>query len=445
MPKTLIRGCTVLDPTQRLYAPMSILIAGRTIEAIHPSISAERADRVIEADGLVAVPGFVDIHIHLRQPGGEGAETIKTGTDAAARGGFTTVYAMPNTNPVCDSSVVVRYVLDRAEEAGPVRVVPIGAVTLGQKGEDLVDFGALQAAGAGAFSDDGRPVMNAEVMRRALECCRDLGAVIFDHCEDLNLTGDGVMHEGPVSFRLGLKGIPRLSESTLVARDSALALATGGRLHICHVSNKESVHAIRSMKRHGAPITAEVSPHHLTLTHAAVESRDAGPGSFDTSAKMKPPLCAEEDRQALIEALEDGTIDCIATDHAPHSPASKDTTFEDAPFGILGLESAFPVLYTEFVATGKWTLDFLIEKMTSAPSRVVAQPWGTLSPGGAADIALLDLARPKQFTLASLGSKSRNSPWLGQTFKARIAATIAQGQAVYADAERFPKGIAGGM
>ncbi|HVZ95164.1 MAG TPA: dihydroorotase [Phycisphaerales bacterium] len=440
MPKTLIRGCTLLDPSQRLYAPMSILIAGRTIEAVHPVISAERADRVIEAGGLVAAPGFVDIHVHLRQPGGEGSETIRSGTDAAARGGFTTVYAMPNTNPVCDSSVVVRYVIDRAEEAGSVRVVPIGAVTLGQKGEDLVDFGALLQSGAGAFSDDGRPVANAEVMRRALECCRDLGAVIFDHCEDMNLTGDGVMHEGAVSFRLGLKGIPRLSESTLVARDSALALATGGRLHICHVSNKDSVHAIRSMKRHGAPVTAEVSPHHLTLTHEAVESIDAGPGSFSTSAKMKPPLCAEEDRQVLIEALTDGTIDCIATDHAPHSPASKDTTFEDAPFGIVGLESAFPVLYNEFVATGKWTLDFLVEKMTAAPARVVNQPWGTLKPGGSADIVLLDLSGTTEFSADHLGSKSRNSPWLGRTFKSRIAATFAQGTCVFADPSRFPKG-----
>lgn len=441
MPRTLIRGCTVLDPASRLYAPMSILIAGRTIEAIHPVISAERADRVIEADGLVAVPGFIDIHVHLRQPGGEGAETIATGTAAAARGGFTTVYAMPNTNPVCDSPVVVRYVLDRAAEAGPIRVVPIGAVTLGQHGEDLVDFGALREAGAGAFSDDGRPVMNAEVMRRAMECCRDLGAVIFDHCEDLNLTGGGVMHEGAVSFRLGLKGIPRLSESTMAARDCALALATGARLHICHVSNKETVHAIRSMKRHGAPVTAEVSPHHLTLTHEAVESTDAGPGSFDTSAKMKPPLCAEEDRQVLIEALEDGTIDCIATDHAPHAPASKDTTFEDAPFGIIGLESAFPVLHSEFVASGKWRLDFLIEKMTAAPARVVDQPWGALRAGGPADVTLLDLARPFTFTPDSLGSNSRNSPWLGRAFKARVAATIAQGQVAYEDADRFARGL----
>ena len=436
----LITGATVVDPSQSLSAKRDVLIEKGRISAIEASIPRNRAGSVIDAAGLLLTPGLIDIHSHLREPGGSSSETIETGTRAAAAGGFTTVFCMPNTNPVCDSPVVVRYIIDRAEQVGAVRVVPVAAVTKGQQGEHLADLGALHLAGAGAFSDDGRPVMNAQVMRRALQYSRMIGLPVFDHAEDLQLTGDGVMHEGRVSLRLGLKGIPRSSEATIVARDAALALETGGRLHICHVSNRDSVEAIRHFKERGAALTAEVSPHHLTLTDEAVAAGDG----YSTSTKMKPPLCAEDDRQSLIEALEEGVIDCIATDHAPHFPASKDTLFDTAPFGILGFESAFAVLYTEFVATKRWKLEFLVDRLTAAPARVAGGATGalgTLRPGSLADIALFQTGADYLFDESSLRSRSRNSPWLGSTFKARTAATLFAGAEALAHPGVFPSGV----
>jgi dihydroorotase len=433
----LIRGGTVVDPASKLHARRDVLIEDGVIVAVDPGLPETRAAQQIDATGLVVCPGFIDLHCHLREPGGAASETIETGTRAAAAGGFTAVFPMPNTNPVCDSPVVVRYVLDRARETGSVRVCPIAAVTRGQTGDSLADLGALAAAGAMAFSDDGRPVMNAMVMRRALQYAHMLGVPVFDHCEDMSLTADGVMHEGAVSLRLGLKGIPRSSEATIVARDCALAFETGGHLHICHVSNRDSVAAIRHWKQRGAPVTAEVSPHHLTL----IDDEVARGEGFSTSAKMKPPLCAEDDRLCLIEALEDGTLDCIATDHAPHSPPSKDTLFAEAPFGILGFESAFTVLHTAFVASGKWSLDFLIQKMTEAPARVIDEPWGTLSPGSRADVALLDPAADYVFDVSCLRSKSRNSPWLGRRMTGRVVGTLVGGREAYAEPGRFPNGL----
>jgi dihydroorotase len=373
----------------------------------------------------VLAPGFIELHSHLREPGGEGSETIETGTRAAAAGGYTTVFCMPNTTPVCDTVTGVDFVLSRAATVGCVRVVPVAAVTRDMASDSLSNFGALAEAGAGAFSDDGRPVLSAAMMRRALEYVRMLNMPIFDHCEDMSLTGEGVMNEGSVSVRLGLKGIPRISESTIVARDIALAAAARSHIHICHVSARESVEAIRDGKRNGVHVTAEASPHHLLLTDEAVVG-------YNTNAKMKPPLCEEEDRQALIDALEDGTIDCIATDHAPHSPMLKERLFDDAPFGIIGMESAFPVLYTNFVATGRWTLDFLIDKMTSAPAAIVSKPhWGTLRPGAQADFTLIDTRTPYTFTENNIRSKSRNCPWLGTEMKARIVATYVKGRVVH--------------
>lgn len=440
----LIRGGTVVDPSQKLHDRRDVLIEKGVISAVDPSIPAQRARHIIDASGLVVCPGLVDIHAHLREPGGQASETIESGTRSAAAGGFTTVFAMPNTNPVCDSPVVVRYVLDRAKETGCVRVGPVAAVTRGQQGEQLADLGALREAGAVAYSDDGRPIMNAMVMRRALQYAHMLDMPILDHAEDLTLTADGVMHEGQVSLRLGLRGIPRSSEATIVARDCALSFETGGHVHVCHVSNRDSVAAIRHWKQRGAPITAEVSPHHLTLTDEAVAGLMDGGRSghaYNTHAKMKPPLCCEDDRRILIEALEDGTLDCIATDHAPHSPASKDSLFQEAPFGILGFESAFAVLYTRFVVTGKWSLDFLIQKMTIAPARLIGAPWGTLRPGSGADVALIDLESPFTFDESCLRSRSRNSPWIGATFAGRIVGTIAQGREAFADIGRFPGGL----
>ncbi len=433
----LIAGGIVVDPSQEIHERLDVLIERGKIAQVARTIPRTRAERVIDAAGLHVVPGFVDLHAHLRDPGGAASETMETGTDAAAAGGFTTVFAMPNTNPVCDSPVVVRYVLDRAEQLGRVRVVPVAAVTRGQSGEHLADLGALKQAGAMAFSDDGKPLMSAQVMRRALQYAHTLSVPVFDHCEDLSLTGDGVMHEGEVSLRLGLKGIPRSSEATAVARDAALALETGGRLHICHVSNRDSVAVIREFKARGAPISAEVTPHHLTLTDDSVAEGEG----YRTSAKMKPPLCEASDRKALLEAVADGTIDCIATDHAPHSPASKDTLFDAAPFGIIGFESAISVLYTAFVAPGVWALDFLIRRLTIDPARVVGADWGSLRPGAGADVALLQLGRESVFDERSLRSRSRNSPWLGKKMAARVVGTLAAGVDAFADPSIFPQGL----
>lgn len=434
---TLIRGGTVIDPASGVHGLLDVLIEDGRISAVSESISAERVDRVVDASGLVVCPGFVDLHCHLREPGGASSETIESGTAAAAAGGFTTVFCMPNTSPVCDSVVVVKYMLERARESGSARVVPVAAVTRDQKGEQLADLGALRDAGAGAFSDDGRPVMSAMVMRRALQYAHMLGVPVFDHCEDLSLTADGVMHEGSVSLRLGLKGIPRASEATIVARDCALAHETGGHLHVCHVSNRDSVAAIRHWKDRGAPVTAEVSPHHLTMTDEAVGESP----SYRTNAKMKPPLCSEDDRRVLVEALENGTIDCIATDHAPHSRASKDTLFGEAPFGIIGFESAFAVLYTSFVETGRWKVEFLIDKMAASPARVLGLPWGSLRAGSPADVALLQLGEPFIFDEGCIRSRSRNSPWLGRSFTGRVVATFAEGREVFVEKRRFPRGL----
>ena len=430
--RVLIRGARLIDPAQGIDGVRDVLIERGMVAAIDEKIPKDRADHVIKARGLIAAPAFIDLHVHLREPGGEISETIASGTRAAAAGGYARIFAMPNTRPVCDSPVMVKQTLDRAREACGVRVYPVGSVTRAMDGSQLTDFGAMQRAGAGAFSDDGLPVQNAEMMRMALECTRDVGGVIFDHCEDLSLTGEGVMHEGTVSLRLGLRGIPRASESVVVARDSMLAQTTGARLHVCHVSNVESVEAIRYYKDRGAPITAEVTPHHLTLIDERV-------GAYDTDAKMKPPLCDEKDREILIGALEDGTIDCIATDHAPHAPATKGDTFDKAPFGIIGMETAFSVLHTEFVVTGRWPLSFLIEKMTASPARVMGRQgeWGSLAVGREADVVLLDVEDDFDMSADRLVSRSRNCPWLGRRLSGRPVLTMVAGQIVYADEARF--------
>lgn len=428
----LIRGARLIDPAQGIDGARDVLIEDGLVGAIGEKIPKDSAERVVKAKGLVAAPAFIDLHVHLREPGGEISETIASGTRAAARGGFARVFAMPNTRPVCDSPVMVKQTIDRAREACGVRVHPVGSVTRAMDGSQLTDLGAMQRAGAWSFSDDGLPIQNAEMMRMALECVRDVGGVIFDHCEDLSLTGEGVMHEGTVSLRLGLRGIPRASEAVVVARDAMLAQATGARLHVCHVSNSESVEVIRHFKARGAPITAEVTPHHLTLSDERV-------GAYDTDAKMKPPLCDESDREALIAAVEDGTIDCIATDHAPHAPATKEDTFDKAPFGVIGMETAFAVLHTELVASGRWGLAFLIEKMTAAPARVMGRQreWGTLAVGCEADVVLLDVEEAFEMTVERLASRSRNCPWLGRTLTGRAVLTLVGGRVAWADQRRF--------
>ncbi len=436
--RMLIRGARVIDPHAGRNEVADVLIEGGAVASIGSDLPGEGVTKEIEAAGLVLAPAFIELHAHLREPGGEASETVASACDAAARGGYARLFGMPNTKPVCDSVMGVRYVLDRAREANGVRVYPIGSVTTGMKGEQLTDFRALLEAGAGALSDDGLPVANAGVMRTALTCACDLGAVVFDHCEDMSLTADGVMHDGPHARALGLPGIPRSSEATIAVRDGMLAHETGGRLHVCHVSTADTVAGVRWLKSIGAPVTAEVSPHHLTLTEQRV-------GERDTHAKMKPPLCEESDRIALIEGLEDGTIDCIATDHAPHAPHLKDALFEHAPFGIIGLETAFSVCHTAFVETGRWTLEFLIERMAAAPARVMgkAGTWGTLTEGGQADLVLLDVNQRFTLTPGHLGSRSRNCPWIGEELAGRPVCTIVGGKIAWSD-ERFDSARAPG-
>lgn len=430
MAKTVIRNGLVIDPSQGLRAQLDVLIEDGRVAALAPAIPPDEDTAVVDASGFVIAPGFIDLHTHLREPGGESAETIESGTRAAAAGGFTTIFCMPNTKPVCDTETGVHYVVSRAANLGCVNVIPVAAITKNMDGEELTNFGKLITAGAGAFSDDGRPIMNAEIMRRALEYTSMLKVPIFEHCEDMNLSAEGVMNEGVTSARLGLKGIPRVSEAVMVARNVALAAITGGHIHICHVSTRESVEAIREAKRSGTRVTAEVTPHHLTMTEQAVLG-------YNTNAKMKPPLCEAADRDALIAALEDGTIDCIATDHAPHSANSKDTVFDAAPFGVIGMESAFPVLYTEFVATNRWPLEFLIEKLTTAPARVMGETWGTLRVGAPADFVLLQLGVAHVFEKHHLRSRSSNCPWLGKAMKARVVATFVGGRCVFEDPDVY--------
>ncbi len=434
MAKTLICNATVVDPSQGLHSRLDVLIEDSKIVALERRIPRSQADDVFDADGFFIAPGFVDLRTHLREPGGESSETIESGTEAAAAGGYTTIHAMANTNPICDTMTGVHYIQSRAAAVGCVNVVPVAAVTIGQKGEALANLGVLAEMGVGAFSDSMNPIMNAEIMRRALEYTRMLGIPIFEHCQDVNLRGDGVMHEGPISLRLGLKGIPRVAESTMVARDIALAASTGGHVHLSHISTRESVEVIRAAKSSGISVTAEVTPHHLTMTDEDVLE-------YNTLAKVMPPLCAEEDRLSLIDALEDGTIDCIATDHAPHASANKNRVFDAAPFGIIGLETAFPLLYTRFVETGIWSLDFLIERLTVIPARVMGKKWGTLMPGASADLTVFALGTEYTLLEKHLRSKSSNCPWLGQKLSARILATYVSGVPVFQNSEAFPKGV----
>jgi len=372
----------------------------------------------------VVCPGLVDIHVHLREPGQEDKETIETGTLAAVRGGFTAVACMPNTEPPLDDRPRIEFVSRRAREAGHARVYPIGAVTVGQAGERLTEIEDLVDAGAVAVTDDGKPVRNAELMRRALEITRELAVPVIEHAEDPDLKGDGVMHEGWTSTRIGLKGIPDVAESSMVARDVLLAELTRGHVHVAHVSAARSVEIIRKAKARGIRVTAETAPHYLVLTDEALEG-------YDTRFKMNPPLRSTRDQEALIEGIVDGTLDCLATDHAPHTEIEKDNDFDSAPFGIVGLETALGVYLKALVVPRHLTLPELIERMTVRPLRVLGRPGGTLAPGGAADVTVFDpearwIVDPRQFA-----SKGRNTPFGGWELPGRVLLTIVGGHVVY--------------
>ncbi|MDP9191537.1 MAG: dihydroorotase [Acidobacteriota bacterium] len=413
----LITNARVIDPSQEIDASLDILIEDGAIARVDKKIKAAHVE-TIDAAGLVATPGFIDLHTHLREPGQEHKETIATGTRAAVAGGYTAVCAMANTMPPNDERAVTEMMRAEAARNGWCRVYPIGAVSKGLKGEELAELADLHAAGCVGVSDDGKPIWNAQLMRRALEYCSMLGMPLIAHEEDANLVEGGVMHEGYYSTLLGLRGIPAASEETLVARDVILARLTNAHVHIAHLSTAGAVDAVRRARAEGVKVTCEVTPHHIALGDEAVQS-------FSTNLKMNPPLRSEMHRQALIEGIADGTVDAIATDHAPHHFDEKNVEFDLAPFGVTGLETAFPVCYDRLVRSKAIGLSRLIELFSSGPARIFGLPGGTLRKGSFGDVTLLDLGA--RYEVRQFHSKAANSPFAGQTMHGRAVTTIVGG------------------
>ncbi len=433
----LVRGGRILDPARGVDLVGDVLVESGRIAAVDARIEAQGA-RVIDAKGLVVCPGLVDIHCHLRDPGFEYKETIETGTRAAARGGFTTVCCMPNTNPPIDSRATVEYIQRVAAATASARVLPVGCVSKGRRGEELAELGDLAEAGAVAFSDDGSPVANAELMRRALEYARALGLPISNHCQDPTLAHNGVMHEGWVAARLGLRGEPSAAEESMVARDIALAELTGGRVHIAHVSTAGSVELVRQAKARGLPVTAEATPHHLTLTHELVMSSSSSNGlAYDTDAKVMPPLRTADNVAACVEGLRDGTIDAISTDHAPHAPVDKLCEFDDAPSGIIGFETAL-ALVLSLVHDDKLDLATLLHRMTAGPVAAFGLDridglagLGSLAVGAPGDVLVFDPNAEWTVDPERFASKGRNTPLAGRVLKGQVVATISMGRPIF--------------
>lgn len=429
--RILIKGGRVIDPGQDLDGTFDLLIEDGAVAKIDGKIDLAKGAKtaqdieVIDAAGLVVSPGLLDIHIHLREPGQEYKETVRTGTMAAAAGGFTGVACMANTEPVNDSRSITEHILLEARRHGFARVHPIGAISKGLHGEELAEIGEMIRAGAVAISDDGKPVMNAELMRRALLYAQHFDVAVIQHAEDLNLTGKGVMHEGEWSTRLGLPGIPGSSEDVIVARDIILSEDTGGRYHVAHLSTARSLDMVRRARAQGVRVTCEVAPHHLILTDEEVAK-----SGFSTNTKMKPPLRSERDRAALVEGLVDGSVDCIASDHAPHHPDEKDVEFNLAPFGILGLETTLSLCLDRLVHTGIITLNRLVELLSTGPARVLGIPGGTLKPGSPADVTLFHPDEEVTIKISAFRSKSRNSPFDGWKLRGHPVATILGGRRV---------------
>ena len=423
-PDILLRGGRLLDPSTNVDAVGDLLLRGGRVESAGGRIASPDGATIVECAGQVVAPGFIDVHCHLREPGREDVETIATGARAAAAGGFTAVCAMPNTDPVTDNQAAVGFVLKQGRAAGAARVYPIGAISIGQNGERLAEFGEMVGAGAVAVSDDGKPVVSAQLMRTALEYARTFGIPVADHCEDPTLALGGAMNEGIVSARLGLKGIPSEAEEIMAIRDILLARRTGGHVHLCHMSTRGSVELIRWGKERGIRVTAEVCPHHLSLTEAEVEG-------YDTNAKMNPPLRTADDVLALQEAVKDGTIDVIATDHAPHHYDEKERAFSDAPNGIVGLETALAVNLTWLVKSGIITLATLVDKMSCAPARLFHLPGGTLRKGSPADVTVFDPAREWLVEPGKFITKGRNSPYGGRVLTGRARCTVVDGRIVH--------------
>jgi dihydroorotase len=422
-----IEGGRVIDPASGVDGVRTVVVRDGVVAEVAERVERPRDARAIDARGKWVTPGFVDLHVHLREPGQEYKETVATGARAAVAGGFTTICCMPNTRPVNDNTSVTELILARAAAAGFARVLPLGCISKGQEGHDLAEYGELKAAGCVAVSDDGKPVVSSSLMRRALEYARAFGLPLAVHEEDPLLVGKGVMHEGPTSTRLGLKGIPAAAEDVMVLRDLSLLELTGGRLHVQHVSTGGAVRALRDAKRRGLPVTAEVTPHHLALT-----DEDVGASGYSTDFKMAPPLRSADDVKALREGLADGTIDAVATDHAPHSPVEKDLEFDAAMNGIIGLETAFSVCL-ELVRKGVLPERRLVEALTVGPAKAFGIAAGTLSRGAAADVAVLDPAAEWVVEPAKLFSKSKNTPWKGKRLVGRCSYTVVGGRIVHGE------------
>lgn len=426
--KRLLKGGRVVDPANGVDGMFDVLLEGDRIASVGRDIPVDNGVQVVEIPrGFVVVPGLIDMHVHFREPGQEHKETIATGARSAVAGGFTAVACMPNTTPVNDNASVTELMLKKAADAGLARLYPIGAVSRGSSGEFLADIAELHRAGCVAISDDGKPVATALLMRRALEYASMFDMPVIDHCEDPSLKADGVAHEGFVASNLGLRGLPGAAETIIVQRDVTLAGLTGGRFHVAHMSTRGALRAVREGKAQGFKVTTEVAPHHFVLTDAQLER----PVQYDTNCKMNPPLREQADVEAMLEGISDGSVDVIATDHAPHHADEKRVEFDRAPFGIVGLETCVPIVLDRLVHTGRISLARAIELLSVNPARILRRPGGSLAPGAVADITVLAPDSSVTIVAANLASKSKNTPFDGWTFKGAAAATIVGGRTVY--------------
>jgi dihydroorotase len=428
--KLVLKGGRVIDPGTGKDGALDVLVENGRLAKIDRNIPPDGAEVIELGTGWIVAPGLVDIHVHLREPGQEHKETIASGAAAAVAGGFTGIACMPNTDPVNDHAGITQFIIKKATDANLARVYPIGAVSIGSRGEQLAELGEQKSAGCVAFSDDGRPVATALLMRRALEYAGMLGVPIVDHCEDPSLKGDGVAHEGFHASALGLRGIPGVAESLMVERDVSLAELTGAHVHICHMSARQSLRAVRAGKERGVRVTCEVAPHHFTLTDEALD----GPIKYDTNLKMNPPLREAADRDAMLEGIADGTVDAIATDHAPHHADEKMVEFDRAPFGITGLETAVPLVFERLVHTGRISVTRAIELLSTNPARVLNLPGGTLAAGAPADIVVIDPDRRVTIDASRQVSKSKNTPFHGWELRWAVAYTLVGGRIVHRSA-----------
>jgi dihydroorotase len=428
--KLLLKGGRVIDPGTGKDGEFDVLVEDGRIVKINRSIAPDGAEVLELGKGWIVAPGLIDIHVHLREPGQEHKETIASGAAAAVAGGFSGIACMPNTDPVNDHAGITQFIIKKATDANLARVYPIGAVSIGSRGEQLAELGEQKSAGCVAFSDDGRPVATALLMRRALEYAGMLGVPIVDHCEDPSLKGDGVAHEGFHASALGLRGIPGLAESLMVERNVSLAELTGAHVHICHMSARQSLRAVRAGKDRGVRVTCEVAPHHFTLTDEALD----GPIKYDTNLKMNPPLREPADRDAMLEGIADGTVDAIATDHAPHHADEKMVEFDRAPFGITGLETAVPLVFDRLVHAGRISVKRAIELLSTNPARVLNLPGGSLAEGAPADIVVIDPDRRVTIDASRHVSKSKNTPFNGWELRGAVAYTLVGGRIVHRSA-----------